>query len=135
MPMIATAIVRLVTMAGSLGLTGGCSLLLGIPDLGDPGNVASMTARFKATIQGQVRDPIPLDWGVPEQHIWRHYMGPSVVAVCGRPVTAPVTQRTYQINYYRGSFGNIAGLEVNTPAHPQADPSYDFCGTRPGDPQ
>ena len=130
--MSAATIVRLVAVAGLLGLTGSCSLLLGIPDLGDPANVASMNARFKATIQGQVRDSTSLDWGVQEQHIWRHYMGPSVVAVCGRPVNAPVAQRTYQINYFRGSFGNIAELEADTPAHPQGDPSYDVCGTSPG---
>ena len=130
--MSAAAIVRLATVAGLLGLTGGCSLLLGIPDLGDPGNVASMNARFKATIQGQVRDPAPLDWGVQDQRIWRHDMGPGVVALCGRPADAPFTQRTYQINYSRGAFGNIVELEVDTPAHPQGDPAYDFCGTPPG---
>jgi len=130
--MVAAIIVRLVAVAGLLGLTGGCGVLLGIPDLGDPGDVASMDARFKATVQGQVHGSTPLNWGVQEQHIWRHYMGPRVVAFCGRPVNAPVTQRTYQINYFRGSFGNIGELEVDTPAHPQGDPSYDFCGAPPG---
>lgn len=129
--MLAATIVRLVAMAVLLGLTSGCDLFLGVPDLGDPANVASMKVRFKATIQSQVRDPAPLDWDTQDQQIWFHPMGPRVVAVCGRPINAPATQRAYQINYFRGSFGAIGEVEVETPAHPPERASPSFCGMRP----
>ena len=120
---------RLVASAGVFGLTGACVALLGIPDLGDPANVAKMTAQFKAIIQAEHRGQAPLDWGVADGQIWRHYMGPHVLAFCGRPLNVPAMQRPYQINFFQGSFGNIGELAVNTPAEP-ADST--FCGTHPG---
>ena len=130
--MTAATIVRLVAVVGSLGLTSACDVFLGIPDLGDPANVASMTARFKATIQAENRSPASLDWGVADGQIWRHYMGPGVVAFCGRPTNIPTTQRAYQIDFFRGAFGDIGEYEVDTPAHPVENPSPDICGTWPG---
>ena len=127
-------IVRLVALAGLLGLTSGCDLVLGIPNLGDPDNLASMKSRFKATIQAEQRSPAPLDWGAADGNIWWHYMGPGAVAFCGRPANAPVTQRTYQIVFFRGSFGNIGANEVETPAHPSGYPPSDFCGLLRPDP-
>ncbi len=128
---MATTSARLVAVVGLLGLTSACDVF--IPDLGDPANVASMTARFKATIQAEDRSLAWRDWGVADGQIWRHYMGPRVVAFCGRPANAPIMQRAYQINFFRGAFGNIGELEVDTPAHPaENDPSSGFCGTRLG---
>lgn len=129
--MRAATMMRFVVVTGLLGMTGGCDLVLGIPNLGDPGNVASMTARFKATIQAEARSPASLDWGVADDHIWQRPMGPRVVAFCGRPVNAPVTQRPYQINFFRGSFGAIDELVVDTPAYPAGNPPDNSCATRP----
>ena len=109
------------------GLTGGCDLILGIPNLGDPGNVAAMKARFKAVVQAQLHEPMPLDWGEADRNIRLHYMGPGGVEVCGRPVNAALAKRYYQINFYRGSFGAIDEWQIDTPAHPLPVQENPYC--------
>lgn len=59
--MTAGRVVPLVVLARLLGLASGCDRALSSPDLGDPGNVSSMKARFKATIQAEAGSPAPLD--------------------------------------------------------------------------
>ena len=125
--MRAAAIVRLAIVAGPLVVLGGCDLLLGLPDLGDPGTKAAMTDRFKATVQSQLADPAPLDWGPADSRIWRHFMGPRSVAYCGRPAGAPRPRRAYQVNFFRGSLGGIGMIASDTPAHPSPDPAFDSC--------
>ena len=49
-------------------------------------------------------------------------MGPRSVALCGRPADAPPMQRHCQINFFRGTFGSIEQIEVETPAHPPGNP-------------
>lgn len=132
--MTAANIVRLAAAAGLLGLTGGCNamLILGGTPLISPEDNAQITARFKATIQAQLHDPVPLDWGSADRNIWMRVMGPTGVAVCGRPGNARATRRPYQINYFRGWFESIDEVEVETPAHPLTDGSNSDCEPRPG---
>ena len=59
--MIAATTVRRVALAGLLSLTSGCDLLLDIPNLGDPDNLAVMRARRKAIVQAETRSPMPLN--------------------------------------------------------------------------
>ncbi len=129
--MTAKTVARLFLVTASLGTSGGCALVFGIPDLGAPENVARMKARFKATIQAELRSPAPLDWGPGDRNFWRHYLGPNTVEFCGRPANAPPAQRTYQINYYRGSFANMLEHEVVTPAYPPDTSMPDHCGNSP----
>lgn len=125
--MTAGRIVRLVALAGLLGLASGCDLLLGIPDLGHPGNVTSMKARFKAIIQAEADSPAPLDWGVAGDCIWLHHMGPRSVAFCECPVDAPTRQRSYQVNFFQDTFGSIEPTGIETPAHPPGNPPGGPC--------
>ena len=125
--MKAAAILRLAVLVGSSAATSGCDLLLGVPNLGDPANVATVKARFKAIVQSELRDPLPLDWGPDDRRIRLHYMGPGGVALCGRPANARPAENAYQINFFRGSFGNIIDIEVDTPAHPSTARSTGFC--------
>lgn len=131
--MTAMAMLRSACLLGLLGLASGCNLILGVPNLADPDNVATMTGRFKATIQSELRDPAPLDWGAADDRIWFHYKGPQAVTFCGRPANAPATQRPYEISFFRGSFGGIGMHEAITPAQPPTDPAPGFCDVRPRD--
>lgn len=97
--MTAGRVVRLVALAGLLGLASDCDLLLGIPDLGDPGNVASMKARFKAIIQAEADSLASLDWGVADDRIWRHHMEPRK-----RRVPRASGQRAHEAEALPGQF-------------------------------
>ena len=130
-PTATAAAVRLLAGAGLLGLVGGCALFLGISNLADPGNVADMTARFKAIVQAELPPQAPLDWGPGNRNIWFHYMGPGSVAYCGRPANAAPSQPTYHVNFYRGSFGNIGEIKVETPAHPNEEARLGMCSSPP----
>jgi hypothetical protein len=110
-----------------LGLASGCDRVLGSPDLGDPGKVSSMKTRFKATVQTEAGSPVPLDWGVADDRIWRHHMGPRSVAFCEHPADAPPMQRPCQISLFRDTFGSIQQIEVECPAHPPENRSAAPC--------
>lgn len=131
--MTTASIVRRSAAAALLGLIGGCNgiLILGGTPLTAPEDDARMVARFKATIQAELRDPRPLNWGSGDQNIKMYPMGPGGVAVCGRPTSEPARQRAYQINYFRGWFESIDEIEVQTPATPPTDHPDTFCDRSP----
>lgn len=122
-------------LAGRLGAaalclgSGGCNLLLGIPDLADPGNLATMTARFKAAVQADRPGSAPIDWGPGDSGIWRRYLGPQVVLFCGQPVQAPAQR--YELSFSRGSFGTIEQHDISTPSHPGEGSINGLCEKRP----
>ena len=131
MLMTANTAKRLVLVAVVLGAVGGCYPSLVGWKMIEPGTLASIKARFKATIQAELPGTPPLDWGPGDGNLWTHAMGPLATEVCGRPVNAPAAQVTYQINYFQDFLGSISDGEVVTPAHPPDASFTDHCGGSP----
>ena len=85
--MTAKTLARLPLAAAALATLGGCNLLPGVPELGDPENLARIEARFKTTITAELPATAQPDWG--DRNFSHNFRGPNVVVFCGRSRNAP----------------------------------------------